>query len=127
MSPKVVYDLAKDRIIERGAGRLYRLRIVCGDTVNTFAGIAGPTRAYNPTWEICDRVSGRNYQLLLHAMFDVGYFPPNTPQAQGLRPIPSALGRTTPVSGLFTLYKLSQAEAARVNCKIGSIDLYVNP
>ena len=24
-----------------------------------------------------DRVSGRNYQLLLRAMFDVGYFPPN--------------------------------------------------
>jgi len=37
VTPKVAYDLAKDRIIERGAGRLYRLRIVCGVTVITSA------------------------------------------------------------------------------------------
>ena len=82
-----------------------RLKIACGVIVITFAGKAGPPMTDNPLWEICERVAEIQALLddhlaggkhsaadvvgkaqavlsepeLLRAMFDVGYFPPNTP------------------------------------------------
>jgi hypothetical protein len=41
----------------------------------------GTPMVNNPVWEICEHVA--EVQVPLDEMFDVGYFPPNTPQLPG--------------------------------------------
>jgi hypothetical protein len=44
VTPKIIYDLTKEGVIERGSGRLSSLKIVCADIASTF----GDKRADRP-------------------------------------------------------------------------------